>query len=99
LEELFGAWYVEDSIKVRHNLTLEAGLRHEFTTGWNEANGRAANYVTDAQGILQTTPMVGNSVYTGNNAIRLFSPRVGLAWDVFGTGRLPSVPDMEFIIP
>jgi len=84
---LFGAWYIEDSIKVRHNLTLEAGLRHEFTTGWNEANGRAANYVTDAQGILQTTPMVGNSVYTGNNAIRLFSPRVGLAWDVFGTGK------------
>jgi len=47
---LFGAWYLEDSIHVRHNLTLEAGLRQEITTGWNEAQGRAANYVTDSQG-------------------------------------------------
>ena len=84
---LFGAWYIEDSIKVRRNLTLEGGLRQEFTTGWNEANGRAANYVTNAQGVLETAPLVGNSAFTGNNAIRLFSPRVGLAWDVFGTGK------------
>ena len=84
---LFGAWYVEDSIHLRHNLTLEAGLRQEFTTGWNEADGRASNYVFNSQGILDTNPIVGNSVYTQNNATRLFSPRVGLAWDVFGTGK------------
>ena len=84
---LFGAWYFEDSIKVRHNLTLEAGLRHEFTTGWNEANGRAANYVTGANGVLATAPIVGNSVFTANTASRLFSPRVGLAWDVSGNGK------------
>jgi len=84
---LYGAWYIEDSIKVRHNLTLEAGLRHEFTTGWNEAHGRAANYVTDANGVLETAPIVGNSVFTENNSARLFSPRVGLAWDVFSNGK------------
>src|SRR5208337_840318 len=33
---LLGAWYAEDTIKLRSNLTLEAGLRHEFTSGWNE---------------------------------------------------------------
>jgi hypothetical protein len=85
---LVGAWYVEDSIKLRHNLTLRAGIRHEFTTGWNEAYGRASNYVTDGQGVLVTAPMLGNSVYTQNNAKRLFSPRVGLAWDPFGNGRM-----------
>jgi hypothetical protein len=84
---LMGAWYVDDSIRVRHNVTLEVGLRQEFTTGWNEADGRASNYVVNSQNILVTAPIVGNSVYTQNNAIRLFSPRVGVAWDVFGTGK------------
>ena len=84
---LFGAWYVEDTIKLRPNLTLRAGLRDEFTTGWNEADGRAANYVTDSNGVLVTNPVVGNSVYTQNNATNFFGPRVGLAWDVFGNGK------------
>ena len=84
---LYGAWYFEDTIKLRPNLTLEAGIRHEFSTGWNEESGRAANYVTDAQGLLVTTPQVGNSVYTQNNARKLFGPRAGLAWDVFGHGK------------
>jgi hypothetical protein len=84
----YGAWYVEDAIKLRPNLTLQLGLRHEFTTGWNEEAGRAANYVTDANGLLVTTPRLGDSIYTENNAKRLFGPRTGLAWDVFGNGRL-----------
>ncbi len=81
-----GAWFVEDNIRLRSNLSLRLGLRHEFTDGWNEATGRAANYVTDGQGILLTNPRVGSSAYTENHARRLFQPRAGLAWDVFGNG-------------
>jgi hypothetical protein len=84
---LFGAWYVQDAIRVRRNLTVQLGLRHEFTTGWNEDSGRAANYLTDSNGILITTPRVASGVFTNNNARKLFGPRVGLAWDPFGNGK------------
>ncbi len=82
----FGAAYFEDAIKLRPNLTFQAGLRYEFTTGWNEESGRAANYVS-SNGILQTSPIVGNSAFTQNNATHLLGPRAGLAWDVFGNGK------------
>jgi hypothetical protein len=84
---LFGAWYFEDTIKVLPNLTLQLGVRHEFTTGWNEVSGRAANYVTDSHGVLVTAPQISSSEFTENNAKRLFSPRIGLAWDPFGNGK------------
>ncbi|MBV9770968.1 MAG: TonB-dependent receptor, partial [Bryobacterales bacterium] len=84
---LFGAGFVEDAIKLRPNLTFQAGLRYEFTTGWNEESGRAANYLTDSNGILETNPRVGGSAFTENNATHLLGPRAGLAWDVFGNGK------------
>ena len=81
-----GAWYFQDAIKIRPNLTVQTGLRHEFTTGWNEAAGRAANYLADADGVLQTTTRVGDSAFTQNNAKWLLGPRIALAWDPFGRG-------------
>ncbi len=82
---LMGAWYVQDTIKLRPNLTLQAGVRHEFDSGWNEEAGRAANFVTDANRVLVTAPQVGDSAFTQNNAKWLFGPRVALAWDPHGT--------------
>ena len=84
---LFGAWYAEDAISIRKNLTVRAGVRHEFTTGWNEAFGRAANFLVGPSGVLLTNPQVGSSVFTNNNAKLLFSPRIGMAWDPFGNGK------------
>jgi hypothetical protein len=84
---LFGAWYVDDTIKLRRNLTVQLGLRHEFTTGWNEVAGRASNYITDGNGVLLTTPHTGDSLFSENNAKRLFAPRASVAWDPFGKGK------------
>src|SRR5262249_39144441 len=81
-----GAWYVEDVMKLRSNLTLRVGIRHEFTDGWNEAFGRGANYISDANVALVTNPRVADSVFTQNNAKKLFGPRVGLAWDPLSNG-------------
>lgn len=82
-----GAWFVQDTIRLRHNLVLSLGVRHEFTDGFNSANGTAANYVPGANGILQSQPLIGDHLFTQNNAHWLFGPRAGLAWDPFGTGK------------
>ena len=84
---LFGAWYLQDTMKLRRNFTLQLGLRYEFTTGWNEVAGRASNYITDSNGVLLTNPRVGDSAFTKNNATHLLGPRLGMAWDVFGNGK------------
>ena len=78
------AGFVQDAIKLRSNLSLRIGFRFESTNGWNEVAGRSANYLFDANGIMQTDPQVGNSALTVNRAKFLPNPRVGLAWDPFG---------------
>jgi hypothetical protein len=78
---------VEDNIRLRPNLTLRVGLRDEFTNGFNEVSGRAANFITDGSGVLLTAPRVADSLFTQNNATHLWAPRIGLAWDPFGNGK------------
>lgn len=79
-----GAWYVEDSIRFGPNLKVTLGFRDEFSNGWNEVSGRAANY-TFTNGVINTNPLVGSSVFTVNNAKFLPQPRVGAAWSPFGS--------------
>ena len=81
-----GAWYFQDEMKVRSNLTLRLGLRHEMTDGWNEVAGRCSNYTFDKNFVISTEPRIGHSCLTENHATLLLQPRVGLAWDPTGTG-------------
>jgi hypothetical protein len=83
---LEGAGFVQDAIKLRKNLDLRVGFRFESTNGWNEAHDRASNYVF-SNGVIQTDPVVGHSVFAVNRAKFLPEPRVGLAWDPFGKSK------------
>ncbi len=88
---LLGAYYAEDEMRPRSNLTLTLGFRDEFSTGWNEANGLAANYALGSNGPICASqpatniclPQVGNSLFTINRAKFLPQPRLGAAWKPF----------------
>uniref|UniRef100_A0A7V5CST6 Carboxypeptidase regulatory-like domain-containing protein n=1 Tax=Acidobacterium capsulatum TaxID=33075 RepID=A0A7V5CST6_9BACT len=80
---LLGAYYVQDVVRLTAHLTASVGFREGFTTGWNEAHGRAATYVFQ-NGVIQTAPHVGNHTFTVNHAKSLPQPRVGLAWNPGG---------------
>jgi len=79
---LLGAWYAQDTFRISPKLTVTLGFRDEFTAGWNEAHGRAANY-TFTNGVISSQPHIGNSLFTTNNAKFLPQPRIGVAWSPF----------------
>ncbi len=80
---LFGAFYANDTIRLRPSLAISLGFRDEFSTGWNEARGRAANYGF-TNGVINSIPTIGDALFTLNNAKFLPQPRASLAWSPFG---------------
>jgi hypothetical protein len=82
---LEGAFFVQDTIRLRPNLELTLGFRDEFTNGWNEVAGRGSNYRFQ-NGVIDSNPTIASSVFQNNNARFLPAPRVGIAYDPFGTG-------------
>ncbi len=75
-------FFGQDSWKVFQRLTLELGLRYDWNQTPTEALDRFSNLiVSGGQALLQPV----SSPYNQNNMN--FQPRVGFAFDVFGTGR------------
>ncbi len=62
---------------------MTLGFRAESSTGWNEAHGRASNYLFTG-GVIDSTPHIGSSSFTTNNEAFLPEPRIGVAWSPFG---------------
>lgn len=81
---LFSAFYAEDVIRFSPRFILSLGFRGEFSTGWNEANGHAANY-TFTNGVISNTPHIGCDFFTENKAKFLPQPRMALAWSPLGS--------------
>jgi len=81
-QAIFGA-YVQDTMHVLRNLTVNLGLRYEMATVPMAARGKMANVRNI---FTDTNPVLGNPLFQNPTYLDV-APRVGLAWDPFGTGK------------
>jgi hypothetical protein len=75
---MFGT-YFQDDYRVTPRLTLNLGIRYEFTTVPTEVNGKMS-FLRDPS----LTTLENIQPYRGNH--KNFAPRLGLAWDPKGNG-------------
>src|SRR5882762_4372335 len=99
-QTLFGG-YLQDDWRLRHNLTLNLGLRYEMTTVLSEVQGKLTNLraITDplpycgtadpnATLVFGKPGCTGAAPYYSNPTIHNFDPRFGFAWDPRGDGKM-----------
>ena len=78
-------FFVEDQVKATRRVTLNLGLRYDVTDPIKDSHNLLANYVpTSTAGLVQVGQGISSPYPTNYNNV---SPRVGLAWDIFGTGK------------
>ncbi len=76
------AGFVQDDWRATTRLTVNLGLRYEYTGPPSEANNLLGNF-DPTLGLVQVGQQI-SSIYKPDH--RDFSPRLGLAWDVTGKG-------------
>ena len=75
--------YLQDQFRATRRLTLSLGLRYDVTYPIKDSQNRLANFAP-SQGIVQVGYGIREPYPTNYKNI---SPRLGVAWDLFGTGR------------
>ena len=88
----FAGGYIQDQWTVNQQLTINLGVRYEYSAPYTETQDRMANLVLD-----RGSPLYGQFILAGDNRLPRslvsgnftnIAPRVGLAWRVPGTGDL-----------
>jgi hypothetical protein len=80
----FFGGYIQDDVQVTKNLTLNLGLRYEYTQPWAEKYGRIGSF--DFNGIEPVTGMKGTFKFLNPGEFQTdpqrmnFAPRLGLAY-------------------
>jgi Carboxypeptidase regulatory-like domain len=81
-DSLFGG-YFQDTWRVTRKFTLNAGLRYEMLTLPTETHGNFGTILDLAGGTTQPV----STRFLSNPSKANFEPRIGFAWDPFGTGK------------
>ncbi len=77
-QHTYGA-FVEDSYKVRPNLTLDLGLRYDYATPVYDANRRASNF-DYTKGVIVPAGTAGYPKDLATSPKNDFAPRIGLSY-------------------
>jgi outer membrane receptor protein involved in Fe transport len=77
-----GSGFAQDFARVNRRLTVNVGLRYDFYSNPTEAFGRESAFPNPA---TDSVPTVGRVF--ASTPLDLFSPQVGLAWNVLGDGK------------
>src|SRR5262249_20192734 len=79
------AEFVQDDWRIAPKLMLNLGLRYEYASPIKEVSGLLGNFDPALGLVQQGQPSVGDTLWKPDR--KNFSPRVGFAWDVTGTGK------------
>lgn len=89
------AAYVQDDFTISRRLALNLGVRYQLLLPWTNAYGYASTVIPGRQStyipaappgmMYYGDPGIPAGLYKANK--KNFEPRIGFAWDVFGTGR------------
>ena len=80
------AAFLQDDWRITNNLTVNVGLRYEYTSGTTESQDRQSNF-DFATGQILVANQDGNSRSLINVQENNVAPRLGFAWTPGGTGQ------------